>query len=279
MTTATYDHVPSQSGGGLASWVFSIDHKRVGIMYLVGALAAFVLAALMALGIRLEQYAPGESGLIQYFVGDFGKSMSTPDAYNSAAHVPRSRDDPGLRDPRADRVRYELPGSNYDRREGRCLSPDQLVQRLDVLVGVVLALLFFIIPDKLDMMWTGYPPYAVKTTGNTAIYFLIVQIMGFSSILGAINFITTTVYMRAPGMGWNQMNMFVWGSFFANVLQLIFLPFLSTAVTLLFLDKYVGTGFFDAAKGGDRAALRKPVLALLAPSRLRYLYSRRGLGV
>ena len=84
MTTATYDHVPSQSGGGLASWIFSIDHKRVGIMYLVGALAAFVLAALMALGIRLEQYAPGESGLIQYFVGDFGKSMSTPDAYNSA---------------------------------------------------------------------------------------------------------------------------------------------------------------------------------------------------
>ena len=248
-------------------------------MYLVGALAAFVLAALMALGIRLEQYAPGESGLIQYFVGDFGKSMSTPDAYNSALTFHGAVMILG----------FVIPGltgfaTNY-------LVPiligakDVAFPRINsfsvwmYLMGVVLALLFFIIPDKLDMMWTGYPPYAVKTTANTAIYFLIVQIMGFSSILGAINFITTTVYMRAPGMGWNQMNMFVWGSFFANVLQLIFLPFLSTAVTLLFLDKYVGTGFFDAAKGGDRAALRKPVLALLAPSRLRYLYSRRGLGV
>ena len=251
MTTATYDHVPSQSGGGLASWIFSIDHKRVGIMYLVGALAAFVLAALMALGIRLEQYAPGEFGLIQYFVGDFGKSMSTPDAYNSALTFHGAVMILG----------FVIPGltgfaTNY-------LVPiligakDVAFPRINsfsvwmYLMGVVLALLFFIIPDKLDMMWTGYPPYAVKTTANTAIYFLIVQIMGFSSILGAINFITTTVYMRAPGMGWNQMNMFVWGSFFANVLQLIFLPFLSTAVTLLFLDKYVGTGFFDAAKGGD----------------------------
>lgn len=83
MTTATYDHLPSRSGGGIASWLFSVDHKRVGILYLVGSMAAFTLAALMALGIRLEQYAPGESGLVNYFVGDFSKSMSTPDAYNA----------------------------------------------------------------------------------------------------------------------------------------------------------------------------------------------------
>ena len=251
MTAATYHDAPSRPGGGIAAWIFSIDHKRVGIMYLVGALAAFFLAGLMALGIRVEQYAPGESGFMQYFVADFGKSMSTADAYNSALTFHGAVMILG----------FVIPGltgfaTNY-------LVPimigakDVAFPRINsfsvwmYLCGVVLALLFFIIPDKLDMMWTGYPPYAVKTTGNTAIYFLIVQIMGFSSILGAINFITTTVYMRAPGMGWNQLNMFVWGSFFVNILQLIFLPFLSTAVGLLFLDKYAGTGFFDAARGGD----------------------------
>jgi cytochrome c oxidase subunit I len=251
MTTATYHEAPSHSGGGLAAWIFSVDHKRVGILYLIGSFAAFTAAACMALGIRLEQYAPGESGLINYFVLDFGKSMSTPDAYNSVLTFHGAVMILG----------FVIPGltgfaTNY-------LVPimigakDVAFPRINsfsvwmYLCGVVLALMTLVIPDKADMMWTGYPPYSIKTAGNTMLYVFIVHIMGFSSILGAINFITTTVYMRAPGMGWNQMNMFVWASFLANVLQLVFLPFLATAVTLLFFDKYVGTGFFNPATGGD----------------------------
>lgn len=251
MTTATYHEAPSHSGGGLAAWLFSVDHKRVGILYLFGSFAAFTVAACMALGIRLEQYAPGESGLINYFVLDFGKDMSTPDAYNAVLTFHGAVMILG----------FVIPGltgfaTNY-------LVPimigakDVAFPRINsfsvwmYLCGVVLALLTLVIPDKADVMWTGYPPYSIHTTGNTMLYIFIVHMMGFSSILGAINFITTTVYMRAPGMGWNQMNMFVWASFFANILQLVFLPFLATAVTLLFFDKYVGTGFFDPAKGGD----------------------------
>ncbi len=249
MTTATYDQAPPS--GGIASWIFSIDHKRVGILYLFGAMAAFFLAALMALGIRLEQYAPGESGLINYFVLDFSKNMSTPDAYNTVLTFHGAVMILG----------FVIPGltgfaTNY-------LVPimigakDVAFPRINsfsvwmYLCGVVLVLMTLFIPDKVDVMWTGYPPYSTHTTGNTLLYVLIVQILGFSSILGAINFITTTVYMRAPGMGWSQMNMFVWASFFANILQLVFLPFLATTTSLLFFDKYVGTGFFDPAKGGD----------------------------
>ena len=100
-------------------------------------------------------------------------------------------------------------------------------------------------------MWTGYPPYSIKTAGNTALYVFTVHLIGFSSILGAVNFITTIIYMRAPGMGWNQLNMFVWSILAGLIIQLIFVPVLASAVTLLLLDKYVGTGFFDPARGGD----------------------------
>ena len=94
--------------------------------------------------------------------------------------------------------------------------------------GVILALLTFVIPDKPDVMWTGYPPYSIKTAGNTALYVFTVHLIGFSSILGAVNFITTIIYMRAPGMGWNQLNMFVWSIFTGLIIQLIFVPVLAS---------------------------------------------------
>ena len=66
-----------------------------------------------------------------------------------------------------------------------------------------------------------------------------------------MNFLVTIIYMRAPGMGWNQLNIFVWTTFGAFMIQIVFVPVLAAAVTLLLLDKYVGTGFFDPTRGGD----------------------------
>jgi cytochrome c oxidase subunit 1 len=100
-------------------------------------------------------------------------------------------------------------------------------------------------------MWTGYPPYAITTQANTALYVFTVHLIGFSSILGAVNFLVTIIYMRAPGMGWNQMNIFVWTTFAAFMIQIVFVPVLAAAVTLLLFDKYLGTGFFNPAQGGD----------------------------
>ena len=251
MTAASYDHAPAHSGGGIGAWVFTTDHKRVGILYLIGSMAAFIVAGLMAIGIRLEQFAPGESGFMQYFVGDFAKNMTTGDAYNTALYFHGA----------AMILGFLIPGltgfaANY-------LVPtmigakDVAFPRINALsvwlfwCGIILALLTFVIPDKPDVMWTGYPPYSIKTAGNTALYVFTVHLIGFSSILGAVNFITTIIYMRAPGMGWNQLNMFVWSILTGLTIQLIFVPVLAAAVTLLLLDKYVGTAFFDASKGGD----------------------------
>ncbi len=251
MTMATTASLPAKAGFNLLSWIFTTDHKRIGILYLIGSLAAFVVAGLMAIGIRIEQGAIGESGLIQYFVGDFSKDMPTGTAYNVALYFHGA----------AMILAFLIPGltgfaANY-------LVPlmigarDVAFPRINALslwlfwAGIVVALLTFVIPDKPDIMWTGYPPYSLKTVGNTAFYVFTVHLIGFSSLLGAVNFLVTIAYMRAPGMGWNQMNMFVWSIFGAFIIQLIFVPVLAAAVTLLLLDKYVGTGFFDPSRGGD----------------------------
>jgi cytochrome c oxidase subunit 1 len=241
----------TKAGFKLSEWVFTTDHKRVGILYLIGSMAAFLSAGLMAVAIRIEQYAPGDSGLVNYFVGDVAQDLPTGTAYNVALYYHGAVMILG----------FLIPGltgfaANY-------LIPvmigarDVAFPRLNALSvwlfygGVVLALLTFVIPDKPDIMWTGYAPYSIKTVGNTAFYVFTVHLIGFSSILGAVNFLTTITYMRAPGMGWNQLNMFVWTTFGAFLIQLVFVPVLAAAVTLLLFDKYLGTHFFDAANGGD----------------------------
>jgi cytochrome c oxidase subunit 1 len=119
-------------------------------------------------------------------------------------------------------------------------------------MAIVLALLTFVIPNPPDIMWTGYPPYSTTySPGNTAFYTFTVLLFGFSSIAGGVNLITTIVKMRAPGMGWNQLNIFVWCILGAFIMQLIFVPVLGSAVTMLSFDKYLGTSFFTPAAGGD----------------------------
>ena len=117
--------------------------------------------------------------------------------------------------------------------------------------GFAVALLSIAIPSEPDIVWTGYAPYQVKTAGNTAYYAAAVILIGLSSFLTAANLLATIVFKRALGMGWNQLNMFVWTAFAAFLIQLVFVPVLTVAMTGLVLDRYAGTGFFDVARGGD----------------------------
>lgn len=250
-TTTSTDLLEPRRRSAWKEWIFTTDHKRVGIIYLVGSMAAFVVAGLMALGIRIEQMQPGDSGLINYFVLDFAQSLSTGQAYNVALYFHGA----------AMILAFLIPAltgfaANYlvPMMIG---APDVAFPRINALsvwlfwAGIVLALLTFFVTDKPDVMWTGYPPYAITTEANTALYVFTVHLIGFSSILGAVNFLVTIIYMRAPGMGWNQMNIFVWTIFAAFMIQIVFVPVLASAVTLLLFDKYLGTGFFDPTRGGD----------------------------
>lgn len=225
--------------GTLKGWIFTTDHKRVGVLYLIGSIAAFAVAGLMALLMRAELSTIGPT------------ITADPHQYNVWLYFHGAAMILGFQIP-------ALTGflANY------CIplmigAKDVAFPRVNALsvwlffVGIILALLTFIIPDAPDMMWTGYPPYSTITTGNTALYTFTVLVLGFASILGGVNFLTTITFMRAPGMKWFKLNIFVWCTIAAFILQLIFVPVLGTAVTLISFDKYLGTHFFDAAAGGD----------------------------
>lgn len=235
-TPTTAGHAPAS---GWKEWVLTTDHKRIGVLYLVGSMAAFGIAGIMALIIRLEQMELG----MQY-VADANQYNSF--LYFHGAAMILAFLIPGLTGFAAN---YFLPLMIG--------AADVAFPRINAFsvwlfyFAIVLALLSFVIPDAPDIMWTGYPPYSVTTAGNTAFYVFTVHLLGFSSILGAVNFLVTVIYMRAPGMGWNQLNMFVWTTIAAFVLQLVFIPVLAAAVTLLLFDKYLGTHFYDPSAGGD----------------------------
>jgi cytochrome c oxidase subunit 1 len=223
----------------LKEWLLTTDHKRIGILYLIGSIAAFGVAGIMALLIRMEQYAPGM------------QIMETPSQYNTWLYFHGA----------AMILAFLIPGltgffANYFL-PLMIGAKDVAFPRINAFsvwlfyAAIILALATFFIPDPPDVMWTGYPPYSVKTAGNTAFYVFTIHLLGFSSILGAVNFLVTVIYMRAPGMGWNQLNIFVWATVTAFVLQLIFIPVLAAAVTMLLFDKYLGTHFFDPVAGGD----------------------------
>lgn len=225
-------------GTTLKEWIFTCDHKRVGILYLIGSLAAFVVAGLMALLIRVE-------------LGSVGPTITNPNTYNVWLYFHGAAMILGFQIP-------ALTGffANY-------LIPLQIgaadvaFPRLNALSfwlffsGIILALLTFVIPNPPDIMWTGYPPYSIVSPGNTAFYSFTVLIMGFASIAGGVNLITTIIYMRAPGMTWGKLNMFVWCTLAAFIIQLVFVPILGSAVTMVSLDKYLGTHFFSPSAGGD----------------------------
>ena len=226
-------------GGTLREWIFTTDHKKVGILYLIGSIAAFGVAGLMAMLMRVELSAPGPT------------LTDNPTTYNVWLYFHGAAMILGFQIP-------ALTGflANY-------LIPLQIgakdvaFPRLNALsvwlfyAGIVLALLTFVMPDPPDVMWTGYPPYSEITVGNTAFYSFTVLLLGFASILGGVNFLTTISFMRAPGVTWNKLNIFVWATFTAFILQLIFVPVLGTAVTMIMFDKYLGTNFFNPTNGGD----------------------------
>ena len=98
--------------------------------------------------------------------------------------------------------------------------------------------------------WTFYAPLSTNYP-NVAFFVFAVHIMGISSIMGSINVIVTIMNMRAPGMTLMKMPLFVWSWLITAYLLIAVMPVLAGAVTMLLMDAYFGTSFFDAAGGGD----------------------------
>jgi cytochrome c oxidase subunit I len=222
---------------------FSTDHKVIGIQYLVTSFFFFLVGGIFAMVIRGELITP-ESDLVDRTVynGMFtmhGTVMlflwTFPSLVGFANYlVPLMIGARDMAFPRLNAVAFWMVP----------------------VVGILLMGSFFIPGGPAQAGWWSYPPVSLQNpTGNLingqVLWLLAVAISGVSSIMGAVNFVTTIVKMRAPGMGFFRMPLFVWAVFSAQIIQLFGLPALTAGAVMLLLDLTVGTAFFDPAKGGN----------------------------
>ncbi|MDP7741641.1 MAG: cbb3-type cytochrome c oxidase subunit I [Lentisphaeria bacterium] len=120
------------------------------------------------------------------------------------------------------------------------------------LIGAAFSV-FAILHGTVDTGWTFYAPYSTQTGGNATVIMITmgVFILGFSSIFTGLNFAVTIHKMRAPGIGWFDMPLFVWGIYATALVQILATPVIGITMVLLVLERWLGIGIFDPALGGD----------------------------
>ena len=239
---ATHDGPPQ----GWRRWVYSTNHKDIGTMYLVFALVAGLIGALLSIAMRAELMEPGLQifgnpevfnmlvtyhGLIMIFftlmpalIGGYGNWM-----------VPLMIGAPDMAFPRLNNFSFWLMPASF-----------ALMLTSAFLPGAPGS-------NGISAGWTLYAPLSTRGTPGPALDFAILalHVSSISSVVAAINFITTIFNMRAPGMTLHNMPLFVWGQLVTAFMLLAALPVLAGALTMLLTDRNFSTSFFDSAHGGD----------------------------
>lgn len=222
---------------GLWSWLSTLDHKRIGVMYLIGISIAFFLGGIFALMIRLELFLPGKQ-----FIGPetFNRLFTLHGAVMIFLFII-----PSIPAALGNFVLPLLLGAR-----------DVAFPRLNlaswyVYVGGSLFALWSLIHGGADTGWTFYTPYSAES--QTAVIPLITGafILGFSSIFTGLNFLVTIHKMRAPGMTWNRLPLMVWALYGTSLIQVLATPVLGITLAMLAVEKLFGIGIFDPKMGGD----------------------------
>jgi cytochrome c oxidase subunit I len=222
---------------------FSTDHKVIGIQYIVTAFFFFLVGGVFAMIIRGELLTP-ESDLVDRTVYNAMFTMhGTVMLFLWTFPV------------LAGLANYLVPLMIGAR--------DMAFPRLNAIAfwmipifGIVLIGSFLVPGGPAQSGWWSYPPVSLQNPTSNLIngqflWLLAIVLSGISSILGAINIVTTIFRMRAPGMTWFRMPVFVWAVLSAQIIQLFGLPALTAGAVLLLCDLVAGTSFYDPAKGGD----------------------------
>lgn len=224
-------------GTGIMSWVYTLDHKRIGIMYLISVLTMFFVGGVMALLVRLELFTPG-------------KTIMTAHQYNQVftlhgAIMVFMFIIPAVPAALGNFVLPLLLGTK-----------DVAFPRLNIfsfyiyVTGAIIAIAS-IVYGGVDTGWTFYTPYSVGSEGKVIWMVFGVFVLGFSSILTGLNFIATTHKLRAPGITWSRMPLFVWGIYATSLIQVLATPVLAITLLMLIIERAWGIGIFDPKLGGD----------------------------
>jgi cytochrome c oxidase subunit I+III len=233
-------HSMWESEPGLRGWLSTVDHKEIGIMYLVTSFAFLVAGGLEALMMRLQLAGPD-------------RQLLTPEQYDQLFSMHGN----------TMIFWYALPVlsgfSNY-------LWPlllgarDMAFPRLNAfsywtfLFSGLFLYSSFLVGASPNDGWFNYPPYASReyNGGINIDYYVLGQLFfGISTTAGAVNFVVTTLRTRCPGMSINRFPIVIWGTLTANAANLFSVPVLSVACFLLWMDRQFGTHFFDAEQGGQ----------------------------
>ncbi|MFV8834482.1 cytochrome c oxidase subunit I [Aquisalimonas sp.] len=238
--TAHHGHDDHHHGPayGITRWLFTTNHKDLGVLYMSFGLLMFFIGGAMAMVIRAELFQPGLNVVDPYFFNQ----MTTMHALVMifGAVMPALT---GL-------ANWLIPV--------QIGAPDMALPRINnwafwlLPAGFVLLLATLFMPGGGPAGgWTMYPPLVLQLGDAFPFLIFAVHILGISSIMGSINIVATVLNMRAPGMTLMKMPLFVWTWLITAFLMIAVMPVLAGAVTMLLTDQYFGTSFFDAAGGGD----------------------------
>jgi len=230
-----------QEKSGVFSWIFSTDHKRIGLLYMISIMTFFAVGMTIGFLMKLEMLTPGKT-----------LPFMTPELYNAAFTVH------GV----IMIFLFIIPG--IPAIFGNFFLPiligakDVSFPKINLLswwlyvAGAVLAVLaLFTGSGPPDTGWTFYVPYSIKTGTNVTLAVFAAFILGFSSIFTGLNFVTTIHRLRAPGMTWFRMPLFVWGIYSTGWVQILATPILGITLLLVIVERFFNVGLFDPTKGGD----------------------------
>jgi cytochrome c oxidase subunit 1 len=219
------------------SWALTTDHKRIGVLYLVSTLFALFLGGAFALVLRTEHLTPTRTiidahtynrmftmhGIVMVWVFMI---PSIPAAFGNFL-LPIMLGAKDVAFPRLNLASYYIYvlGSTW-----------------------VLAALWW---GGVDTGWTFYTPYSAHSPSAVVPTVLGIFILGWSTILTGINFIVTTHTMRARGIGWFRMPLFVWAMYGTSIIQVLATPVLAISVAIVGIDHWLDWGLFDPVRGGD----------------------------
>ena len=222
---------------GIRSWLFTLDHKRIGMMYLFSIMFAFGLGGFFALAVRTELLTAD-------------KTVVSADTYNHLFTLHGA----------VMIFLFIIPG--IPAALGNFVLPlmlgakDVAFPRLNLASYYlwVIGCIFFVVTlhtGGLDTGWTFYTPYSTTTNSAVISATMGAFILGFASIFTGINFIVTIHRLRPPEMGWFDMPLFLWSLYATSIIQVLATPVLGITLLLLMVERALGVGIFDPALGGD----------------------------
>ena len=224
---------------GIFKWILSTDHKRIGIMYMTGMMAFLLVGITLGFLMKLEMLTPGKTIM----------DAQTYNAFFTLHGVIMI-------------FLFIIPG--LPAVFGNFMLPLQIGARdvafprlnllswwLYVVGGIFAIASLFLQGGPIDTGWTFYVPYSLRTGTNVSLPLFAAFILGFSSILTGINFVTTVHRLRAPGMTFFKMPLFVWAIYSTAWIQVIATPVVGITIILVIVERAFSLGIFDPALGGD----------------------------